>query len=295
MLSESLIWTYIVQLTSALRTIHQAGLACRVVDPTKILITSRGKLRINCCGMPDMISTPSNLPYPILQHQQDDLVSLGKLVLALACNSFQSIQRENLQTSIEVVTSAYSSDMRNFIMYLLTNPRRVKSVNDLMPMIGARFYDVMDEANARNDLLETELAKDIESTRLFRLLTKLNTVVGRADLNGDTNWSEYGDRYMLKLFHDYIFHQVLEDGRPYLDMAHVISCLNKFDAGVSDKICLMSRDEQNVLIVSFQDLKTCLEQSFAECVEAAKLTPTIPTITVSGVYGTRSPMPKYRT
>ena len=33
---------------------------------------------------------------------------------------------------------------------------------------GARFYDAIDEANARNDLLEADLAKDIESTRLFR-------------------------------------------------------------------------------------------------------------------------------
>ena len=55
---------------------------------------------------------------------------------ALACNSFLAIQRENLQTSMEIVTSTYSSDLRNFIMYLLTNPTRIKSVNDLMPMIG---------------------------------------------------------------------------------------------------------------------------------------------------------------
>jgi len=283
MLSESLIWTYIVQLTSALRTIHQAGLACRVLDPTKILITSRGKIRLNCCGMLDVISLPSTLPNPVLQYQQDDLIALGKIALALACNSFHAIQRENLQTSIEVVSSSYSSDMRNFIMYLLTNPRRIKSVSELMPMIGARFYDVIDEANARNDSLEADLAKDIESSRLFRLLTKLNTVVGRAELNGDTNWSECGDRYMLKLFYDYIFHQVLADGRPYLDMAHVISCLNKFDAGIPDKICLMSRDEQNVLVVSFQDLKVCLEQSFAECVQSAKLPAPNLVITTSGV------------
>ena len=37
---------------------------------------------------------------------------------------------------------------------------------------GARFYDAIDEANARNDLLEADLAKDIESTRLFRCVCK---------------------------------------------------------------------------------------------------------------------------
>jgi PAB-dependent poly(A)-specific ribonuclease subunit 3 len=40
---------------------------------------------------------------------------------------------------MEIVTSTYSSDLRNLIMYLLTNPTRVKSVNDLMPMIGERL------------------------------------------------------------------------------------------------------------------------------------------------------------
>ena len=43
-------------------------------------------------------------------------------------------------------------------------------------------------------------------------------------------------RYMLKLFRDYMFHQVMEDGRPFLDMAHVITNLNRLDAGIPDKV-----------------------------------------------------------
>ena len=93
------------------------------------------------------------------------IFNLGRIVLALSCNSFIAIQRENLAQSMELVTSNifllflfsnnlflffltffiflffqvtgnYSSDLRNLIMYLLTAPQRVKSVNDLMPMIG---------------------------------------------------------------------------------------------------------------------------------------------------------------
>jgi PAB-dependent poly(A)-specific ribonuclease subunit 3 len=60
----------------------------------------------------------------------------------------------------------------------------------------------------------------------------------------------------------------MEDGRPWLDMAHVIGCLNKLDAGVGEKVCLMSRDEQNVLVVNYSELRQCLEQSFAECVHS---------------------------
>ena len=36
------------------------------------------------------------------------------------------------------------------------------------------------------------------------------------------------------------------------------------------QVCLMSRDEQNVLVVGYNELKNCLEQSFAECVHSQK-------------------------
>ncbi len=62
----------------------------------------------------------------------------------------------------------------------------------------------------------------------------------------------------------------MEDSRPWLDMAHVVACLNRLDAGVPDRVCLMSRDEQNVLVVSYAELKQCLEQSFHECIHAGK-------------------------
>ena len=40
-------------------------------------------------------------------------------------------------------------------------------------------------------------------------------------------WSETGDRYILKLFRDFVFHAVGFDGEPIVDMAHIIQCLNK--------------------------------------------------------------------
>ena len=52
----------------------------------------------------------------ILSCQQEDLISLGKVVLALACNSLTGIQRENLQKAIELVTINYSSDLKNLIL-----------------------------------------------------------------------------------------------------------------------------------------------------------------------------------
>lgn len=55
----------------------------------------------------------------------------------------------------------------------------------------------------------------------------------------DVTWSETGDRYMLKLFRDYLFHSVSEDGRPWLDHAHIVQCLNKLDAGTMERVSLI--------------------------------------------------------
>lgn len=45
--------------------------------------------------------------------------------------------------------------------------------------------------------------------------------------NMDAQWSETGDRYLLKLFRDYLFHQVDEDGSPWFNLAHIAHCLNQ--------------------------------------------------------------------
>lgn len=43
--------------------------------------------------------------------------------------------------------------------YLLTEQSRLRSVNDIMPMIGARFYTQLDASQMRNDVIEEDLAK----------------------------------------------------------------------------------------------------------------------------------------
>ena len=44
------------------------------------------------------------------------MVSLGKVVLALACNTVMAIQRDNLQTSMDLVARNYSADLKNLIL-----------------------------------------------------------------------------------------------------------------------------------------------------------------------------------
>ncbi|XP_066502506.1 PAN2-PAN3 deadenylation complex subunit PAN3 [Hoplias malabaricus] len=271
LLPESLIWAYIVQLSSALRSIHTAGLACRVMDPSKILITGKTRLRVNCVGVLDVLtfdSSQTNHLALMPQYQQADLISLGKVVLALACNSLAGIQRENLQKAMELVSINYSSDLKNLILYLLSDQSRLRSVNDIMPMIGARFYTQLDASQMRNDVIEEDLAKEVQNGRLFRLLAKLGTINERPEFQKDPTWSETGDRYLLKLFRDHLFHQVTEAGTPWIDLSHIVSCLNKLDAGVPEKISLVSRDEKSVLVVTYSDLKRCFDSTFQELLAA---------------------------
>ncbi|KAH8302680.1 hypothetical protein KR044_009400, partial [Drosophila immigrans] len=291
LLPESTIWSIIMQLTAGLRAIHQAGLACKILDPTKIIVTGK-RVRFSSCCVSDITQFDPNAANPLAlvnMHQQDDLTALGRLVLALACRCLQSVQRDNVQSSIDMVTRNYSTDLRNFIVYLFTTNNR-RTVTDLMPMIGARFYTQLDALQAQVDMQDDELAKEMENGRLYRILVKLNSINERPDFNLDCTWSETGDRYMLKLFRDFLFHSVTEDGRPWLDHAHIVQCLNKLDAGSIERVSLlhniqnlstliqlfgvvqvqlMSRDEQSVLIVSYAELKNCLENAFSELMSAA--------------------------
>ncbi|EDV24491.1 uncharacterized protein TRIADDRAFT_24936 [Trichoplax adhaerens] len=275
-LDENIIWKYVIQLTSALRLIHVAGLACQILNVTKVLVASRSRLRINGVGILDILGNDSLNRSAIASRQMTDLTSLGRLLLALACRSLAALDPENYSQSLDFVANNYSSDLRDLIFGLLTCQQhmpqvvhKIKSVNDVMPLIGARFYTHINDLYFENDILEVELENELENDRLVRLLLKLGIVNDRPEFFLDGDWSETGDRYLLKLFRDYIFHQVKQDGSPWIDMAHMIQCLNKLDVGSQDRICLSSRDEKSVLVVSYKDLRDCFERTINEVFVAA--------------------------
>ncbi|KAJ0184071.1 hypothetical protein K1T71_000494 [Dendrolimus kikuchii] len=266
LLPEAVLWSILVQLTAALRAIHTAGLACRTLDPTKVIVNGC-RVRIAWCGGADALLQNTN---DVAQAQQDDLTALGRLALALAC---RTIHCDNLAASMELVARTYSADLKNVILYLLSATTARRSVTDLMPMIGARFYTQVEALERRADVFEEQLAREIDNGRLLRMLIKLGAVNERPELNLDTTWSETGDRYMLKLFRDYLFHSVTEDGTPWLDQAHLTYCLNQLDGGTNTRVELMSRDEQSVLVVSYAELKHCLDQAFEEVMQCTRNRP----------------------
>ncbi len=71
--------------------------------------------------------------------------------------------------------------MSQFSYLLSPAPGRMRNINDIMPMIGARFYAQLDSSQWRIDMLENELCKEVENGRLFRLLCKMGTVNERPE------------------------------------------------------------------------------------------------------------------
>lgn len=55
-----------------------------------------------------------------------------------------------------------------------------------------RFYTAVECATQRSDLCESELAKELHNGRLFRLITKLSTIVDRPQWEGDVWYWENG-------------------------------------------------------------------------------------------------------
>ena len=53
--SEQTIWSYLVQLSSALRTVHASNLACRCVSASHVLVTTGSRVRLGGVGVVDVL------------------------------------------------------------------------------------------------------------------------------------------------------------------------------------------------------------------------------------------------
>jgi hypothetical protein len=88
---ESVLWSYIVQLVSALSSVHLAGLSLRgALDTRRIILTDTNRIRVTLCGVADALLTSAaaqqsqSRPKSLLESQYDDIYAFGKTILTIA-------------------------------------------------------------------------------------------------------------------------------------------------------------------------------------------------------------------
>lgn len=118
LLPESVLWSYVIQLTGALRAVHAAGLACRTLGPSKVLLTGRNRLRVSFCAVTDVLTFDVNNAnnHAVINHHQVSLssCSLGRsmdeiiVFLVLSSSYFCLLSLTNTTCAVDVFSSAGS-------------------------------------------------------------------------------------------------------------------------------------------------------------------------------------------
>ncbi|MCJ1428634.1 PAB-dependent poly(A)-specific ribonuclease subunit 3 [Sticta canariensis] len=260
-ITEDVLWSYIVQIASALKAIHSRGLAARLIDPSKVILTGENRIRLNACAILDVIQHDKTQPLHDLQRL--DLYQFGRLILAIATNNLSSTDPTK---ATEVFNRSFPADLRDRVAWLLdhSSADNVEGIDTFLASIAYKIVAAFDASLSLDDQLNTDLARELENSRLVRLLTKLNFLNERPEYEHDRQWNEQGRLYILQLFRDYVFHQVNAQGMPVLDLAHVVSCLNKLDAGIEEKITLTARDENTLIIVTFREVRSTIEMAWGD-------------------------------
>lgn len=201
--------------------------------------------------------------------------------------------------ALELVGRSYSERFRACLAWLLAPPDTTSpeldtatetatttpneyNINTFFLSIADKVLGSFDSVLHLEDSLTAQYLPELENGRLFRLVSKIGMIYGRPDPSTTgpdvppaqrnqqgTAWSETGERYFLKLFYEYCFSPVDHEGRPIMNLAHTITCLNKLDAGIDETIQLVSRDESTILITSYKEVKRGWEACWAELSKAA--------------------------
>lgn len=267
-ISEPVMWSYVTQIASALQVVHANKLAARIIDPTKILVTGKNRIRLNACAIMDVVQHETQITMPEFQRQ--DLLKFGLLMYSLGTH-IQDVS-QNSAKAMELFSRYYSRDLNGAVLWLCQAAQMdaPRTIDQFLTLIAGQITAAFDASLHVDDQLHVELNRELENGRLVRLMTKLHLINERPEFEHDGQWSENGERYFLKLFRDYVFHQVDAQNHPVVDLGHVLTCLNKLDAGVDERITLVSRDEQTCFVVSYKELKKAVEAAFQDLLKPAR-------------------------
>ena len=199
--AEKTMWSIVCQCVAGLRAAHDAGLSFHGVHATHVLVTGHNRVRFSGAGVLDVLESDSRKT--LAEKQQADMLGFGHMLLQLAVRL--SSAHSNVSAALESVQQSYSPALHALIVLLLSKPVPVHDICRLLaPQLLAELDGMYDHADAMDNLL----AREADNGRMFRLLVKLGLINERPHYEGDPAWSDTGDRYLLKLYRDFLFHQV---------------------------------------------------------------------------------------
>jgi PAB-dependent poly(A)-specific ribonuclease subunit 3 len=235
-LLEAVVWSAVVQLTSAVRVVHSSNLAVRTLHPQHVLSNtdatgSRLRLRINCLGVVDALEFEARKNTAELQ--DEDVRDLGRLILCIATGTeiTSNTDHDILGRCEAFLAQNYSRDLHGLTMTLIKSARP-PSILEVSRAVAQRALDEQDAAYVTLDKTERALSAEYDSGRALRLLLKLAFVNERPEVSSEREdtcrnrhiiltqlpvvsvnyfvkfgpnrrWSQSGDCYVLALFRDY--------------------------------------------------------------------------------------------
>ena len=143
--------------------------------------------------------------------QPADLVSIGHFLVTLALLVEVNLVRGgSLLCADSVAVDAiarYTIYSEDFTMLSAGVPSSTATINQILGMVGPRLALDLGHVWTHSDRLERNLNVKFDSSRMFCLIGLSGLMSERRDAGVEPQCSETGDRYLLKLFRDYVFHR----------------------------------------------------------------------------------------
>lgn len=176
---ERTLWSYIIQIASAIKKVHERGLAVRMVDVTKILVTGQNRIRIGSCGIVDVLLHDTQQDIVYLQHK--DLDMFGQLILFLCTGDIPSPNNQGqIQKALDIINRVYSLDMQTLAMFFCSKLQKT-TIDQVLDMVRGKLLAEQEEALSAVDRLEDELMGELENARLVRLMAKFGFINERPE------------------------------------------------------------------------------------------------------------------
>lgn len=162
-IEERILWSYLVQIATAVRAIHAAGRACRMLDLSSVLLIDRNthRIKVNGCGLKDVLNFASVGKKSLAELQYEDLLAVGNVILQLACKSHTGSR--GAQEQLAYVSQHYSAELKDILTYLLT---KGATIQGLASSLATRTMEALEESVDDREMLEEQLSKELDVSRL---------------------------------------------------------------------------------------------------------------------------------